>query len=107
MTRIVPFLLFLLVAVCILGGMHYYVWARFIRDTQPSLAVGRSLTVALVLLGLLLPATIAVVRTTRGNFAEPLVWVAFVWLGVSFLLFAFLAFADLGRALGWVARAIA
>jgi predicted MPP superfamily phosphohydrolase len=105
--RIVPFLLFFLVALCILGGMHYYVWARLIRDTQPPPAVGRALTVALVLLGLLLPATLLVVRTTRGNFAAPLVWVAFVWLGIAFLLFAFLGFADLGRALGWATRALA
>jgi predicted MPP superfamily phosphohydrolase len=106
-TRIVPYLIFLLVAVCILGGMHYYVWARLIRDTHPPPPMARAFTVALVLLGLLLPATIAIVRATRGNFAAPLVWVAFLWLGVAFLLTAFLGFADLGRALGWATRALA
>ena len=34
MARFLPSLAFVAVAVLLLGGMHYYVWARLVRDPQ-------------------------------------------------------------------------
>jgi predicted MPP superfamily phosphohydrolase len=102
--RLVPFLVFVVVAVCLLGGMHYYVWARLVRDPQLPPAATRVLTTTVIALGLLLPATLIYLRATRGHFAQPLVWISFVWMGVVFLLFAFLALADAIRAAAWIAQ---
>jgi hypothetical protein len=102
--RLIPFLVFIAVAVCVLGGMHYYVWARLVRDPQLPPTAARILTVALAALGLLLPATLILIRSTRGNVAQPLVWIAFLWMGVVFLFSAFLAFADAVRAIVWIAQ---
>jgi uncharacterized protein len=105
-TRLVPFLVFVAVAVCVLGGMHYYAWARLIRDPQLPPAATRVLTAGLIALGLLVPAVLIFVRATRGKLAQPIVWLSFVWMGVVFLLFAFLAFADAFRAAAWIAHRI-
>jgi uncharacterized protein len=99
------FLTFLAVSALLLGGMHYYVWARLIRDPQLPAGAARSLAVLLATLALLLPATLFLVRT-RGA-PRALIWISFLWMGVVFLLFAFLAIADAGRALVWVARKLA
>jgi len=56
-------------------------------------------------MALVLPATLVLSRT-RGA-PRPLVWIAFLWMGVVFLLFAFLALADGGRLVAWIARKLA
>ena len=102
MTR---FLTFLAVAVLLLGGMHYYIWARLIRDPQVPTAAARLLTVALIALALLVPTTMFLSRTSGAPSA--LVWIAFIWMGVGFLLFAFLGISDAGRAVAFLARKLA
>ena len=105
MARFLPFLAFVAVAVLLLGGMHYYVWARLVRDPHLPAATARLLTSLLATMALVLPATLVLSRT-RGA-PRPMVWIAFLWMGVVFLLSAFLGFADAGRALAWVARKLA
>jgi predicted MPP superfamily phosphohydrolase len=100
--RLLPFLAFIAVALLLLGGMHFYVWARLVRDPQLPPAAARLATALLATMALVLPATLVLSRT-RGA-PRPLVWVAFLWMGVVFLLFAFLGLADAGRAIAWVAR---
>jgi len=102
--RTLPFLVFVAVVVLLLGGMHYYLWARLVRDPQLPSFLARSLTGAVLLLGLLLPASLVVVRLSRGHVAPAFVWVAFLWMGIGFLLTAFLGFADAGRFALWAGR---
>ena len=102
MARSLSFLAFVTVAALLLGGMHYYVWARLVRDPQlPALAT-RFATALLATLAVALPATLVLSRT-RGA-PRALVWIAFLWMGIVFLLFAFVGMADAARALTWVAR---
>jgi len=103
--RLLPFLAFVAVALLLLTGMHYYVWARLVRDPHLSAATARLLTSLLATMALVLPATLVLSRT-RGA-PRPMVWIAFLWMGVVFLLSAFLGLADAGRALAWVARKLA
>jgi len=103
--RLLPSLAFIAVALLLLSGMHYYAWARLVRDTQLPPGAARLATVLLATLAVLLPATLVLART-RGA-PRALVWVAFLWMGVLFLFFAFLSIADAGRSLAWVARRIA
>jgi predicted MPP superfamily phosphohydrolase len=103
--RLLPFLAFVAVALLLLGGMHYYVWARLVRDPQLPAGTARLATSLVATMALVLPATLVLSRT-RGA-PRPLVWIAFLWMGVVFLLSAFLGLADAGRVLAWVARKLA
>jgi uncharacterized protein len=100
--RILPFLAFAGVALLLLGGMHYYAWVRLVRDPQLPAGFARLATAAIATMAILLPATLVLART-RGA-PRALVWIAFLWMGIVFLLFAFLAIADAGRVVAWTAR---
>ena len=102
MTRLLPLIAFVAVVVLILGGMHYYVWARLVRDPQLPPGVARLSTAALATMAVLLPATLILSRMRDAP--RVLTWIAFLWMGVVFLLFAFLAIGDAGRAAVWAAR---
>ncbi len=102
MARLLPFLIFLAVALSLVGGMHYYIWARLIRDPHLPPGWARALTVAVVALGVSMPATVLLGRLLRRWAVQPAVWIAFVWMGVGFLLVCFLGIADLGRLAAFV-----
>jgi predicted MPP superfamily phosphohydrolase len=102
MSRLLPFLLFLAVALSLLAGMHYYVWARLVRDPQLPQAWARAATGGLVALAIALPLALWLSRVAPG--VRPLLWLAFVWMGVGFLLVALLGIADAGRFALWAAR---
>jgi predicted MPP superfamily phosphohydrolase len=93
---------FVAVAALILGGMHYYVWARLVRDPQLPPVATRLSTAALVTMAVLLPATLILSRLRDAP--RVLVWISFLWMGAVFLLFAFLAIGDAGRLVLWAAR---
>ena len=102
MTRYLPVIAFVAVALLILAGMHYYVWVRLVRDPQLPSGVARLSTVALATMAVLLPLTLILSRLRDAP--RVLVWISFLWMGIVFLLFAFLAIGDAGRAVGWAAR---
>jgi predicted MPP superfamily phosphohydrolase len=95
--RLLPFLVFLVVALSLVGGMHYYLWVRLVRDPQLPQTWARILTVSIVALGVAMPATLFASRLLPGTVVRPAIWVAFIWMGVGFLLVAFLGIADLAR----------
>lgn len=97
MARLVSLAVFLSIAVLILGGMHYYLWARLVRDTGLPEPWRRVATVLLGVAAVTIPAAMIVSRLTGNALARVLPWVAFVWLGVAFLLFAVLLAVDLLR----------
>ena len=105
MGRLLPFLAFVAVALLLLGGMHFYVWARLVRDPHLPPGAARLATSLVATMALVLPATLILSRT-RGA-PRALVWIAFLWMGVVFLLSAFLGLADAARGLAWVARKLA
>src|SRR5205823_1806699 len=90
-------------ALLFLAGMHYYVWARLVRDPQLPAGTARLASSLIATMALVLPATLVLSRT-RGA-PGPMVWIAFLWMGVVFLLSAFLGLADAGRAGSWGAGA--
>jgi uncharacterized protein len=95
--RLPVFSVFLAVMLAAFGGMHFYMWARLVRDTgMPELwrrVLGGALAVAAlgVPLGLVLVRRLPF-RTTR-IFAAAL----FTWMGVAFLVFTALLATDLAR----------
>src|SRR6185295_9980473 len=104
MTR---FLVFIVVALGLLGAIHYYLWLRLARDPHwppPwSTVLGWFFVVAAV--GMPAAAILSRGRThTVGG--QVAIWSAYVWLGVMFLLFTAVFAADAGRLLIAIARRI-
>ena len=97
------FLTFIAVVLTVAVGIHYYLWARLVRD--PSLpAPWRTLaTAAIVLLGAGVPLSLFVGRK-YPEAGRVLAWPAFVWMGLMFLLFVSLVGADIVRLAAWLAR---
>jgi len=104
--RVLSFLIFLGVAVLVLGGMHLYVWARLVRDTGLPEPWRRIASVALALAAVAIPAAMILSRLSGGPLARALPWFAFAWLGTVFLLFAALLVVDLVRLLASIGQAL-
>src|SRR5882724_473799 len=99
MGRIVRIAVFLTVVIFVLGGLHFYVWTRLVRDThlpQPWALVSTALLIAL---GLGLPLMQLLMRRAPG--VRALGWPLYTWLGVLFLLFVLLLASDTIRIVAW------
>ena len=103
MARPLSFLLFFAVALAVLGGMHGYLWLRLVRDTGLPEPWRRLATWALVAAALLIPAGMLSARMAGQHIARVVPLAAFVWMGLSFLLFCLLLAADAGKLLLWAA----
>jgi hypothetical protein len=88
---------FLLIVLSVVGGVHFYLWARLVRDTQVLAPWRAWATAAVVALAVSLPATLMVARRLPPSWAKTLVWPAYVWLGVMFILFTLLLLGDTVR----------
>jgi len=78
-------LIFLSVIFGLSFAIHYYLWARLVRDPglpEPWRQVG---AVALIILGLSIPSSMLVWRVLPRDFAVPIAWVGYVWMGVMFI----------------------
>jgi predicted MPP superfamily phosphohydrolase len=95
--RTLSFLVFLSIALLVLGGMHAYIWARLVRDTGLPEPWRRIATILLVAAALTIPAALLVSRLRGTPLTRLVPWIAFVWLGVAFLLLSALLAIDLFR----------
>jgi uncharacterized protein len=95
--RIVSIAVFLAIALSLTSGMHYYLWARLVRDPHLPHAWARALTIAIVGLGVAMPLTVIAGRALGATTVRPAMWLAFVWMGIGFLFVAFFGIADLGK----------
>jgi uncharacterized protein len=95
------FVTFFAVVILVLGGLHYYIWARLVRDTRLPQPWGAVLLAGLVVLAAGLPLMRLVIRRWPEA-ARILGWPFYTWLGVSMLLFFLLLGTDVARLLVWV-----
>jgi predicted MPP superfamily phosphohydrolase len=93
-TRIVLFFSIFTAVVC---GLHYYVWARLIRDPALPGVWPRALTAVLIGLALSMPLSLVFSRLFPSAPLRPLYFFVFLWMGVGFLLAAFFFAVDVGR----------
>jgi len=100
------FLAFFGVVMSLTAGLHYYVWARLVRDTHLPQPWPKLLAIAITLLGLSLPATFVLRRGLGKTGLAALHWVAFVWMGMIFILVVLLAGSDLVKLLALIARKV-
>jgi uncharacterized protein len=99
------FLTFIVVALCLLAGIHYYLWARLIRDPQVAAPWNTIAAWFLVALAASIPAALILGRGHPG-IGRVLAWPAYIWMGVMFLFFVALLSTDLARLLMALGRLI-
>ena len=103
MSRALGVSLFLAFALLIVGSTHYYLWARLIRDIALPAPWFELATLAIAFLGISLPGAMVLARLLSGRLARILVWFAFSWMGVFFLLLCLVAAADVLHFFIWFA----
>jgi predicted MPP superfamily phosphohydrolase/heme exporter protein D len=89
------FLVFLAVAVLVVGAGHYYLWLRLVRDTTASKRwrrIGRWVFAGLLVLTI---ATFVGENVLPHVVAIPLAWVGYVWLALLFYLLVVLALLEI------------
>jgi predicted MPP superfamily phosphohydrolase len=100
------FFMFLSVVLLVLFGLHYYLWARLVRDTGLKMPWKAVATCAIILFGLLIPVGITLIRTAPRSLAAPLSWVVYPWMGISFFIVVLLALGDLAKLPQWLSALI-
>jgi len=84
----------------VLFGVHYYLWARLVRDPALPPPWTTVATVALVVLGSSGLGGFVLARVAPRSVASPVMWVVYTWLGLMFFLFVLLAIGDTARIFG-------
>lgn len=107
MPRILVFALFLIIATSVVGGWHYYLWARLVRDPGPSEKLRNVGKVAFAALALAFPLAMLAGRSLPFDALRPVYMIGFGWLGTSFLLVMVLLVTDLGRLGVWSVKKVA
>jgi predicted MPP superfamily phosphohydrolase len=82
------------------GLIHRYLWARLVRDPSWPAPWGAALTVALLVLAALVPATFVGLRVLARDRGAPLAWFVFTWMGIAFYLLLGSAVVDMVHVLG-------
>jgi uncharacterized protein len=95
---------FLSIVGAVFGAIHYYLWARLVRDVGWPAPTHQLLTVLLIALGVLLPLSFLLARALplSREVTSPLMWVLYTWMGLMFCLFVLLLPADLVRGIAWI-----
>ncbi|RYZ62812.1 MAG: metallophosphoesterase, partial [Proteobacteria bacterium] len=86
----------------VLGGTHWYLVVRLVRDTQLPEGATRAGKVLIAALAVLVLAGFAAARSSNRAAVVVLTNSSYVWLGLFFFLFVGLLAADLARLLWWV-----
>jgi uncharacterized protein len=101
------FLVFIGVALGLLGAIHYYLWVRLARDPQWPAPWGTVLGWVFLLAAVGTPAAAILSRgrthTVAGQVA---IWSAYLWLGIMFLLFTAVLVTDAGRLVAAIVRRV-
>ncbi|MEV0131235.1 metallophosphoesterase [Dactylosporangium sp. NPDC050688] len=89
--------LFLVVVLLIVGGIHWYLWRRLVKDVVTTRRGRRVGTLVVVLLGVLIPVTLVGSRVLPLEQQPVLAWPGFLWLALMFYLLVTLALLELPR----------
>ena len=89
--------IFLSVVLSVTAGIHYYLWARLVRDVAWPAPWHTWLSVAVIALAVLMPTGLMLTRLLPHRVTSPIMWVLFCWMGLMFFLFVLLIPADLVR----------
>jgi predicted MPP superfamily phosphohydrolase len=95
--RVLSFVIFLVVSLAIMAGMHWYLWLRLVRDPALAEPWRRMLELGFAVLTLSLPLGMLAFRIAPRPFDRLIPIAAFTWLGLAFLLFVAVLALDLAR----------
>lgn len=70
----------------IVGGVHYYLWARLVRDLQPAPQLLRYLSLGVILLFASIPLALFTSRALPREIAQLALKPSYIWIGVMWLL---------------------
>jgi predicted MPP superfamily phosphohydrolase len=91
-------IVFLVVSLSLIAGLHYYFWTRLIRDTALPAPWRQLATGVICALGLSVPVTMILWRS-HHPMRNALAWPAFIWMGMLIILTVTLLGADVVRLL--------
>ncbi len=94
MTRTLSFVLFIAIACALLGLIHYYLWARLVRDTGLPVGWHRALTGLFIALFASVPLTFVLGRLLPRSISATLLVPSQTWLGVMFLMLVAVLIVD-------------
>lgn len=95
MSKTLSFILFFSIVTIVIGSIHYYLWTRLFRNTGlPQIWKSIGIYVLVALLLYLLTA-ILLSQYLSIKYSQPLLWIAYLWMGIMMLLFFTLLFTDL------------
>ena len=94
--------IFFSIVFSVTAAIHYYLWARLVRDIGWPEATHKWLTIVIIGLAVLLPLGFILVRTLPRDLLTPLMWVLYSWMGLMFFLFVLLIPADIVRGVAWL-----
>lgn len=97
---VLKILLRITIPITILISIHYYLWARLVRDPGWPIVVHRSLTVAVIIATMLIPAGLIIGWYTTNPVGRAVAWLGYTWLGTMFLLLVATAVSEFIRAAG-------
>jgi predicted MPP superfamily phosphohydrolase len=97
MSRPLQFAIFFSIMISLVAGLHYYFWARLVRDTALAAPWRTIATLVIAGLAIALPASIIGSRLAPAHVAGYFAYPAFVWMGAMFLLFCVLLGSDVLR----------
>ena len=81
----------------ILGSVHYYAWTRLVRDAQLPPPWSTVAAWTLFSLAALLVVAMASSFFLPKSLSSPLLWAAYVWMGLAFFVVVLLAVTDLAQ----------
>ncbi|QQR90418.1 MAG: metallophosphoesterase [Myxococcales bacterium] len=87
-------LVFLVVVSLLSGGLHFFLWARLVRDPKWPIAWTIALTVLIFIGALSFPLTPALVRVLPKTLGSSLAWFSYTWTGLLFIWFVILLFNE-------------
>jgi predicted MPP superfamily phosphohydrolase len=90
----------------VLGGTHYYLWARLVRDPALPTPWGARAGWALAALAVSGVVGFALARFAPRSVSSPVMWVVYTWMGLMFYLFMLLLASDLAMLVIAVARRV-
>jgi predicted MPP superfamily phosphohydrolase len=97
--RAATFAIFVTIACAIVGGVHFYFWARLVRDTQLAGWARTAGTVLFTTLATLVVSSVMLRRLWPG-IGRVLAWPGFIWIGAMFILLVILLSVDLLHVVG-------
>lgn len=86
MNRLASFLVFFTVVIGLLAGIHYYLWARLIRDLELPATLELTASIALVGLGVSIPLGLILGRVLPRKLVGPWLALTYAWMGTMWLL---------------------